>query len=177
MLLAEMVIVWMSMGMFFFSTISSVVLYMDIDGIPTDMLLQHLYNSQIYYSIPHVGTCIGICMTAIAYGIDIGERGGCKLFIFGMVAAPCFVLAIVALWLVCRYRRKKLFRKQSCSAGGGLTRHQLGASLIATWSDRVPTVAISDDNESPEVIKSEELDKDDSYKQFVDSIMPKGQLR
>ena len=70
MLLAEMVIVWMSMGMFFFSTISSVVLYMDIDGIPTDMLLQHLYNSQIFYSIPHVGTCIGICMTAIAYGID-----------------------------------------------------------------------------------------------------------
>ena len=47
-LLAEMVIVWMAMGMFFFSTISSVVLYMDIDGIPTDMLLQHLYNSQIY---------------------------------------------------------------------------------------------------------------------------------
>ena len=43
---------------------------MDIDGIPTDMLLQHLYNSQIFYSIPHVGTCIGICMTAIAYGID-----------------------------------------------------------------------------------------------------------
>ena len=70
MLLAEMVIVWMSMGMFFFSTIASVVLYMDIDGIPTDMLLQHLYNSQIFYSIPHVGTCIGICMTAIAYGID-----------------------------------------------------------------------------------------------------------
>jgi len=101
-----------------------------------------------------------------------------------MVAAPCcFVLAIVALWLVCRYRRKKLFRKQSCSAGGGLTKHQLGASLIATLSDRVPTVAVSHDNEAPvsssgiEVIKNEEFDKDDSYKQFVDSIMQKGQER
>jgi len=58
-----------------------------------------------------------------------------------------------------------------------LTRHQLGASLIATWSDRVPTTAVSDDNEAPEEIKSEELDKDDSYKQFVDSIMPRGQER
>ena len=39
MLMAEMVIVWMAMGFFFFSTISSVVLYMDLDGIPSDMLL------------------------------------------------------------------------------------------------------------------------------------------
>ena len=58
-----------------------------------------------------------------------------------------------------------------------MTKHQLGTSLIATWSDRVPTVAVSDDNEAPVVIKSEELDKDDSYKQFVDSIMQKGQER
>ena len=65
-----------------------------------------------------------------------------------------------------------------------MTKHQLGASLIATWSDRVPTVAVSDDSRVPvnseadiEVIKNEEFDKDDSYKQFVDSIMPKGQDR
>ena len=62
-------------------------------------------------------------------------------------------------------------------------KHQLGASLIATWSDRVPTVAVSGDSRVPvnsydiEVNKSEELDKDDSYKQFVDSIMPRGQER
>lgn len=40
--LAEMVIVWMSMGMFFFATIGAMVLYMDVEGVPTNMMLMHL---------------------------------------------------------------------------------------------------------------------------------------
>jgi len=117
MLNAEMTLAWMAMGFFFFSTLASVVFYMDIDGIPPKLLLQHLWDSQLLYSLPTLAVALDIFMTALAYGIDIGERGGCKFFIFGVIAAPCFVGAIVVLWLVCWHRRKKLFEKNNFSPG------------------------------------------------------------
>lgn len=142
MLMAEMVIVWMAMGFFFFSTISSVVLYMDLDGIPSDMLLYHLQSSQTPYILPQVATALGIFMTALAYGIDIGERGGCPFFIFGIIAAPCFVLSIVVLWIVCRKRRQALINKHNAIGNGNRTGDcSRYASFLATWADRIPSSA------------------------------------
>lgn len=60
MLQAEMVIVWISMGLFFVATISTVVLHMDIDGVPTNMLLDHLCSGEIIYSLPHIACALGI---------------------------------------------------------------------------------------------------------------------
>lgn len=133
---AQMVITWMAMGFFFFSTISTVVLYMDIDGVPTHLLLNHLYSGRVLFCLPHLATALGIFMTAIAYAIDIGERGGCPFFYFGIVAAPCFVFAIVALWFLCRWRRQTLFRELTGGDKNKGRRYQV--SYLATWSDRVP---------------------------------------
>ena len=152
MLNAEMTLAWMAMGFFFFSTLASVVFYMDIDGIPPKLLLQHLWDSQILYSLPTLAIALGIFMTAMAYGIDIGERGGCKFFIFGVIAAPCFVGAIVVLWLVCWHRRKKLFEKNNFSPGGCSTEEEEEKtqsvkqflSSFSTWAERIPTIAIVD---------------------------------
>ncbi|KAL7528397.1 hypothetical protein ACHAWF_005755 [Thalassiosira exigua] len=157
MLQAEMVIAWMAMGFFFFTTISTVVLYTDMDGIPTEHLLSHLCNSQLILTLPQMSVALGIFMTAIAYGIDIGERGGCPFFYFGIVAAPCFVLSIVVLWLVCRWRRQQLLR---LSSGAGENRPVL-ASYFATWADRVPTI-ISDTASKHDGSIEEIICRDDS---------------
>lgn len=141
MLKTEMAIVWMAMGFFFFSTIGSVVLLMDIDGVPTEYLMTYLYNGQLYYSLPHCATALGIFLTAVGYGIDIGERGGCGFFIFGILAAPCFVLSIVALWLVCRWRRQQVY---SDGVNGSTNNNQPKARLLATWADRVDTAHWTD---------------------------------
>ena len=145
---AEIVISWMGMAMLTFGAIVSVILLTDIEGVPTDMLLQHLSDSHTLYSLPHGVTALGIFVTAIAYGIDIVERGGCKAFILGAIAAPLCVLAMIALGLVCQHRRKKLFEKQGKMSGG--------TSLCATWADRIPTVKISTENE---IISSSEVDQ------------------
>lgn len=139
----EMVTVWMAMGCFFFATIGALVLHLDVEGVPTKMLLKHTANgSEIIYCLPHIATAIGIILTAVAYGIDIGERGGCPFLIFGLIAAPMFVLAIVALWLYCRKRRQRLYQKQDGdrAANDGNT---FDASLFATWADRVTVAGVS----------------------------------
>lgn len=130
MLRTEMVIVWMSMGFYFFSINGALVLHMDVEGIPNSMLMQHLASGAgTIYCLPHMATALGIFMTAMAYGIDIGERGGCGFFIFGVIAAPGFVMSIVALWFYCRRRRQKLFATQEY-------RNKPVISLFATWADR-----------------------------------------
>ena len=112
--------------------IGAIVLHLDVEGIPAGLLIEHLAgDGQIVYCLPHLATSVGICMTAAAYGIDIGERGGCPFLIFGLLAAPLFVMAIFALWLYCRRRRIKLFdspKSESIS---------VGVSYIATWTDRM----------------------------------------
>eukprot|EP00956_Cyclotella_meneghiniana_P040052 scaffold185525_cov40-Cyclotella_meneghiniana.AAC.1 len=145
---AEHVISLMGMVMLTFGVIVSVILLMDIEGVPTDMLLQHLIDSQTLYSLPHGVTALGIFLTAIAYGIDIVERGGCKAFILGAIVGPLAVSAMIALAFVCQYRRKKLFEKQGKMSGG--------TPLFATWADRIPTVKISTENE---IISSSEVDQ------------------
>lgn len=139
--LAEMVIVWMAMGMFFFETIGAMVLYMDVEGVPTNMMLLHL-SSKVqmgFYCLPHLATALGIFLTATAYGIDIGERGGCPFLIFGLIAAPMFVFAIYLLWKFGRDRRKKLIKRYCAINNIHFDEKEASrtVSLFATWSDRV----------------------------------------
>lgn len=139
--LAEMVIVWMAMGMFFFATIGAMVLYMDVEGVPTNMMLLHLSSKvqMAFYCLPHLSTALGIFLTALAYGIDIGERGGCPFLIFGLIAAPMFVFAIYLLWKFGRDRRKKLIKKYCALNNVDYDDKEASktVSLFATWSDRV----------------------------------------
>eukprot|EP00970_Alexandrium_tamarense_P003003 scaffold430_cov187-Alexandrium_tamarense.AAC.12 len=143
-LLAEMVIAWMAMGMFFFATIGALVLFTTLlfsYPILWPMILQlHLSSNaqMVIYCLPHISTAIGIFLTAVAYGIDIGERGGCPFLVFGLIAAPCFVFSIVALWIVGQQRRKQLFKKYAALHNIDIVDHDgERVSLLATWADRV----------------------------------------
>lgn len=139
----ELMLIWIAMGFFFFATIGALVLYMDLEGIPTQLLLTHLSNgAELVYCLPHIATGFGIFLTAIGYGIDIGERAGCPFLIFGLIAAPLFVFSIVALWILCRRRRQQLLQKHmgAETSGNGI---KVGASFLATWVDRVPFSGIS----------------------------------
>jgi hypothetical protein len=92
----------------------------------------------VIYCLPHISTAIGIFLTAVAYGIDIGERGGCPFLVFGLIAAPCFVFSIVALWIVGQQRRKQLFKKYAALHNIDIVDHDgERVSLLATWADRV----------------------------------------
>ena len=72
---AELVLAWMSMGCFFFTIISAVILSDDLDGIPDQLLVRHVRNIRYVHVLPNLGATIGIWTMAIAYGIDIGVRG------------------------------------------------------------------------------------------------------
>jgi len=112
--------------------LGAIVLHLDVEGIPADLLIEHLSgDGQLVYCLPHLATSVGICMTAAAYGIDIGERGGCPFLIFGLLAAPLFVMAIFFLWMYCRKRRIKLFDSSKSES------IKVGVSYIATWTDRI----------------------------------------
>ena len=107
-------------------------MHLDVEGIPADLLIEHLSgDGQLVYCLPHLATGVGIRMTAAAYGIDIGERGGCPFLIFGLIAAPLFVMAVFFLWMYCRKRRVKLFKSSKSDS------IEVGVSYIATWTDRI----------------------------------------
>eukprot|EP00930_Biecheleria_cincta_P067318 TRINITY_DN5382_c0_g1_i3.p1 TRINITY_DN5382_c0_g1~~TRINITY_DN5382_c0_g1_i3.p1 ORF type:complete len:207 (-),score=17.97 TRINITY_DN5382_c0_g1_i3:142-762(-) len=120
---------WCSMGMFFFTICATVLLANDVQGIPDDLLLGHLHRVSHWHALPQWATYIGCFMMAMGYGIDIGERRGCAFSVFGLIAAPCFMLAVVAFGIILRCSRQ---HTNSLNANGG---YRIGQAIFISWYD------------------------------------------
>ena len=102
------VLQWMAMGCFFFTTSVSVVLALDIDGVPGRLLPRHLENTRVIFMVPYISMLAGVGMMATGYGIDVGERNGCLWSWVGFCAAPCFLLAVLSIAYWARQKRRQL---------------------------------------------------------------------
>ncbi len=132
---------WMAMGCFFFTIIASVILSMDISGLPDKLLLRHLLRTQVRYAhaLPALLCVCGVILLALGYGIDIGERNGCSFAIFGYVMAPAFAFSTVFFAVFMRWKRQQLHRR--CATEGekkALEELALGRAVFNTWHDLLP---------------------------------------
>jgi hypothetical protein len=89
-------------------TTVTVVLSLDIDGVPGRLLPQHLENTRLLFVLPYISMLSGVGLLATVYGIDIGERNGCTWSVFGFVSAPCFVGAVLGIGAWARWKRREL---------------------------------------------------------------------
>ena len=99
---------WIAMGCFFFSTAASVILSLDVDGVPNRLLPQHLEDTAAIFTLPYLSTLIGIILMPAGYAIDIGERNGCHWSYIGFAAAPCFAFGVISVGWWVRKKRKSL---------------------------------------------------------------------
>ena len=125
---------WMAMGCFFFSMTSSVILALDLDGIPNVCLKEHLFSANLFYALPYLSTLIGIILMASGYGIDIGERLGCSFSYFGFIAAPLFIFSVISFGIGLRCLRMRLNKKVK------LKNLNIGTSWFTTWADRISPI-------------------------------------
>jgi len=146
----QLLMMWMSMGFFFFSMATTVLLAFDLDGIPNQLLVTHLRRSRFLYSLPGLCTLLGIILMCTGYGIDVGERMGCAYSLFGFVAAPMFAVAVISVAVYTKYLRSNILGKASAERHGLHTfrqavllttqqkRSNYGNSWFTTWADRLP---------------------------------------
>merc|ERR1711976_708918 len=87
----------------------------------------------IWHALPQWATYLGCFMMAMGYGIDIGERRGCSFSVFGLIAAPCFMLAVIVFGIILRKCRQTT---RSLHPG---TTHTMGEALFISWYDLLPT--------------------------------------
>ena len=129
------------MGCFFFTIIASVVLSMDVSGVPDSLLFRHLQRRQVRYAhaLPALLCLCGVILLALGYGIDIGERNGCSFTIFGFVMAPAFALSALFFAAFMRWKRQQL--NSSCTKEEQkelLGELVLGRAVFNTWDDLFP---------------------------------------
>lgn len=131
------VLFWISLGWFFISVTSSLVIAADLHGIPRRLILEHLKNPNVrlIYQIPEISIIVGVVFLAAGYTCDFGERTGCAFLYIGMVAAPSFVGAIGLLIYVLRQDRRRL--NKHLDTNEKCDEEPLGRSIIATWRDRL----------------------------------------
>merc|ERR1719247_3386323 len=117
------------MGMYFICIVACVLLEADMTGVPDDLLLGHLLDTNLLHRLPGVSALMGMFLMTIGYGVDIGERSGCIHTFFGLVMGPMFVVIVIGLQYYMRLQRKKLNKR----LGGQLV---YGHSLLTPWLDR-----------------------------------------
>ena len=125
------IIKWCAMGGFFLVIVVTVVLATDMDGVPDDIIIDHLKNNQMLYTSPHLMAHVSIMLLAVGYGMDLDERAGCPHFTMGTIAAPCFPLLTFVIIKYAQHRRR---RSGMLFSGEGKT-FPLGGSVFATWAD------------------------------------------
>ena len=114
---AIIVVEWMAMGCFFLTIGLTVVLALDIDGVPNRLLPLHLEQSNVLFALPYASVTLGILLMPVGYFIDIGERLGCGWSIFGVCVGPMFVLAILGTAAWAR-RKRRLLRASAYESTG-----------------------------------------------------------
>ena len=142
---------WFAMGCFFATIGMSIVLALDIDGVPDRMLPLHLRQTSFCFALPYAFTALGMVLMPAGYGIDLGERtGSCYFTIIGCISCslfPVFVL-VVLIWL--RRKRKQLSFVNDVKAGrqevSPPNRDQnhdirLGKSVWTPYLDLIPSTA------------------------------------
>ena len=125
------IIEWCAMGGFFLVIVVTVILATDMDGVPDDIIIDHLKNNQMLYTSPHLMAHVSIMLLAVGYGMDLDERAGCPHFTMGTIAAPCFPLLTFVIIKYAQHRRR---RSGMLFSGEGKT-FPLGTSVFATWAD------------------------------------------
>ena len=134
---------WCAMGSFFLCICACIVLASDIDGVPNDSLAEHLRRTFAFHAVPQLTITAGIFLLAIGYGIDLNDRAGCPYGVpLGLVAGPCFPLAVMLFFWLCR-RQRMITLQRSCVHGATLgdvlrKRGARGVSLFTPWADRLP---------------------------------------
>ena len=108
----------------------TVILATDMDGVPDDIIIDHLKNNQMLYTSPHLMAHVSIMLLAVGYGMDLDERAGCPHFTMGTIAAPCFPLLT---FVIIKYGHRRR-RSGMLFSGEGKT-FPLGGSVFATWAD------------------------------------------
>mmetsp|Transcript_36227 Transcript_36227/g.89273 ORF Transcript_36227/g.89273 Transcript_36227/m.89273 type:complete len:112 (-) Transcript_36227:214-549(-) len=83
----------------------------------------------LIYTCPYPFVYSGIFLLAIGYGFDLNERVGCEVFPFGLIAAPCFPGATIAVMMFAQHRRRVSGRRF------GDSRMPLGRATFMTWTD------------------------------------------
>jgi len=137
---ATMWLMWVSMGCFFLAISTTVILSSDLSGVPDARLLHHLRRNQALYASPSILTACGLFLMATGYGIDIDERTECVSKWAGVVIAPVFPAALVALLLYTKRRRAALNDIQD-ARGRRLTETcglRCGRAWLNAWNDRIP---------------------------------------
>jgi hypothetical protein len=144
----QLTIQWIAMGCFYFAILGSVMLSMDISGVPDRMLFRHIHRKEVRYAhaVPALMTAFGVQLAAFGYGIDIVERNGCRFKLFGYIMAPVFSLSTLLFGYFLRVKRSELNKMQeeeeeeesgSTGSGSGLV---LGRAVFNTWDDLLPKI-------------------------------------
>ena len=158
---------WLAMGCFYLTICISVVLSLDVDGVPDRLLPLHLHHARILFILPYVATFLGILLLATGYGIDVGERNGsCGWSAFGFAGAPVFAFAVLGVGVYARRLRQRLNAhdadgappaagggSQVAPGGGGAAERKyapsddafrltFGRNWFTTWLDCVPPPAV-----------------------------------
>ena len=134
----QIAIQWFTMGMFFAAINSSILMLMDLAGVPDGLLVRHMESSaaQCTHALPAACTLVGTIALAMGYAIDLGERLGCRYSVAGFVCAPLFAGFTVALGLFMRRTRRQLFMRHMPPAATP-TPCLLGRAYINTWHDKI----------------------------------------
>jgi len=127
----------LSLGFFFWCISSSIILQIDLNGIPSFLIVQHFKSNLVQncYRIPDVTILLGVILLATAYAFDFGERCGCNHLVFGCVAFPFFIFSVYILMSILRKKRQRLVSDDGealCDSSG---KRLLGNAWISSWSD------------------------------------------
>lgn len=132
------------------SQITTVLITQDVAGVPDRLLLLHLYRHkvQLMHSLPVVVSWMGFLGTAVAYGIDIGERSGCEYRDSCLPAAVIIFLLPALFWYQLKRNRQDLNTLIPCDNNAedmGSTNNvraahhlHLGTAVFTTWTDILP---------------------------------------
>ena len=121
---------WLGLSMLVTDLFAAMLVVIDIDGVPDDLLLDHAYCSTWLHNMPVHLLVLGITFNTLAFIIDSGLRHGCRhLHLNGAISAGCYVL-VFGSFCYMRHRRKALRHD---------ARYQhVGHAWLATYADRLP---------------------------------------